>query len=179
MISAILDNAEKMDSYLHALNEAKYKGYDGNNSMLAPSNRVKAGRVNKKHEAMLYATLDSETCIYEAKPVIGQKVSIAQLLCAKDLKIFDLTKTKQTQKKNNLLIDTLMGTINKQFSLPNYGNDKDYIPTQAITSFDKNNLGFDGIMFNSSLKKKGKNVVIFDAENCHTSRVGMYCSAKY
>ena len=68
--------------------------------------------------------------------------------------------------KNDEIIK-LFDIVCEKFSIPNYNDLSKYIPTQYITEYVKQlDIGFDGIRFDSSLHKGGKNVVLFDRANC-------------
>ena len=58
----------------------------------------------------------------------------------------------------------LMNAIGRDLSTPIRRHDKDsmeYLPTQFICEYIRVKLKFDGIMFQSSLKKEGSNIVLF------------------
>jgi hypothetical protein len=60
----------------------------------------------------------------------------------------------------------LKKSISKDLSKPirRYDTDIEYVPTQFICEFIRYIIGFEGILFNSSLDSEGKNIVLFDQE---------------
>ena len=141
---------------------SKFKGYNKKDSMPPTSDKCTAGRANPEFIRYLYLCEDEETPIYEIKPSIKQNVSLAKLKLNRDIKVYDLTLN------HTINGDEIVGFfqfIGEKFSMPNYNNLAKYIPTQLITEKIKN-LGFAGIRFNSSLNDGGKNVVLFDVDDC-------------
>ena len=63
----------------------------------------------------------------------------------------------------------LFDVIRKRFSEPNSGDSFKYLPTQYLGEIIKQ-MEFDGIRFNSSLKKGGINIVLFDDKKCKATR---------
>lgn len=54
--------------------------------------------------------------------------------------------------------------LSKEFSYPNYGNPKDYIPTLYFCEYLRQK-GFDGIKYKSVVSSEGTNVIIFDTNS--------------
>lgn len=150
---------------LEAINRCKkspLKGYDKKESLPPPAEKCVAGRANPEFIRYLYVCEDDETPIYEVKPSIKQNISLAKLKLKRDIKVFDLS-TDYCMDGDKL--QGLFSFISEKFSIPNYNEDVKYIPTQCITEKIKQ-LGFDGIRFNSSLNAGGKNLVLFNVEDC-------------
>lgn len=102
----------------------------------------------------------------EVKPVLSQLVSVATIKALKDLKLFDISSidTLNITDENKKEIVDVFASLNYRFSKPNFGDKYDYLPTQYISDLLKE-IGFDGIRFNSSLNKTGKNGVIFNNQS--------------
>lgn len=148
---------------LKKYNSDNFKGYNSEDS-LPPIKGSVSGRVNPEGISYVYACEDEETPIYEIRPSIGQSVSLAKLKLKKDIKLFDFSK--RLEHKNDEIIN-LFDIVCEKFSIPNYNDLNKYIPTQYIAEYVKQlDLCFDGIRFDSSLHKGGKNVVLFDREAC-------------
>lgn len=140
---------------------SRFKGYNAKES-LPPEKDVPSGRANPNLIRYLYLCEDSETPIYEVKPTIGQTVSLAKLKLNRDVKLYDFTL------KNNGISLSLFSLIGKKFSMPNYGDATHYLPTQYIAEKIRT-MGFNGIRFKSSLNSNGKNIVLFNVDDCSVS----------
>lgn len=66
------------------------------------------------------------------------------------------------------LIDIARDNIDA-YKKPNSGDTFRYMPTQYLGEIIKQ-MGFDGLRFNSSLKKGGVNIVLFDDKKCKAIR---------
>jgi len=119
---------------------SKFKGYSADDSMQPPPARAKIGRANNHGESFLYAAFDLDTCIYEVKPIIGERVSYAEIEVIEELKLFDLTKAsklvqaKRGEKEPVLNIVSLESAISEAFSVPNYCDEGDYKSTIIIAT---------------------------------------------
>jgi len=141
----------------------KFWGFDKNGSgrnYIAPQ----AGRLNSKLEHHLYTSYDVNTAISEIRPINNQIISVAKIKVLKKLKLFDFTKkfTENSSKYNHDY--EMFEYIAHICSMPNYKENIYYKPTQVISKTIKN-LGFDGIIYDSALKKGGKNILIFELSN--------------
>lgn len=139
------------------LDLSKFKGFNEKESTAPPKDYVVAGRLNPSFIRYLYVAEDEETAIYEVKPKLQQRVSIARCHPKKELKIFDFSSVSYAK-------DQLLGIISEKFSEPCHSEEKDYIPTQYLSEKIKL-MGYDGVMFKSSLKKDGNNLVVFEPDN--------------
>lgn len=136
---------------------SKFKGFNKKESTAPPKDFVVAGRLNPSFIRYLYVAEEEETAIYEVKPKLQQRISIARCHPKKELKIFDFSSVSYDE-------DQLLGIISEKFSEPCHSEEKDYIPTQYLAEKIKL-MGYDGIMFKSSLKKDGNNLVVFEPDN--------------
>jgi hypothetical protein len=150
----------KVEAYKKYKN-LKFKGYDAIES-LPPTEGISSGRANPDNIRYLYVCEDKVTPIYEVKPSIGQTVSLAKLKLKRDVKLFDFTFNPYSESD---VIPKLFTSIGYKFSLPNYGRTTKYYATQYLAEMIKHNK-FDGIRFNSSLNKDGKNIVLFNVDDC-------------
>jgi len=166
---------EYLNSY--QLDNVEFWGFDKDGSDAPPSENVNHGRVNPPGISCLYAANSVSTAISEIQPSIGQTVSIGRIKTLKDLNIFDFDFSK-TYKDSDFM-DQSVVEIKKQigisigkiaiffnvlsdlFSRPAMGNVDNYYATQYLSEYIKE-LGFDGIIYKSSLKKGGSNIVLFD-----------------
>lgn len=148
----------------------KFKGYDATGSGAPPADNASSGRLNPEKIRYLYLAEDPETAVYEVRPTIGQHVSVATFKTKKELKIYDLAREIKPQEGENSDNDYLLfNVIRQRFSEPNSGDTIKYLPTQYLGEIIKQ-MGYDGLRFNSSLKKDGINVVLFDDKKCKSIR---------
>ncbi len=143
-----------------------FKGYNADESGVPPPNFTRSGRVNPEFIRYLYLCEDEITPIYEVRPIINQFVSVAKFEVKRDLKIYDLTQNfVRKDDIYNLDIPTLFDFIGWHFSEPYNGTPIEYLPTQFLSE-EIRKMGFDGLRFESSIKKDGMNVVIFEPNEC-------------
>ena len=140
-----------------------YKGFNAADSGMPPADLATAGRINPANISYLYLSEDSQTCVFEVRPTIGQQVSVATFRTKKDLTVYDLSSNMDCE--DDTYNPLLFKQIKERFSVPNVGDDFHYLPTQFLSEVIKD-MGFDGIRFNSSLKQDGINVVLFSDKNC-------------
>lgn len=151
-------DAKPMLNALIKWRKLDFKGYDSQQSLPPPPEFFSEGRANPAGIRYTYLCEDEITPVYEVRPTINQIVSVAQFQLSKQLKIYDINYA--TEK---LELPPLFSIISEKFSTPYNGNPMEYLPTQYLTEFIRT-MGFDGIRFNSSLHKNGKNVVLFDMD---------------
>lgn len=148
----------------------RFKGYNPSGSGAPPADNTLSGRLNPERIRYLYLAEDPETAVYEVRPTIEQHVSVATFKTKDDLKIYDLAgeiKPQEGERSDNDY--SLFDVIRQRFSEPNSGDAFKYLPTQYLGEIIKQ-MGFDGLRFNSSLKKGGINVVLFDDKKCKAIR---------
>ncbi len=156
-------------SQLRAFCVKGWWGYGKRESDAAPSDATGNGRINPMGISYLYAASRKETAALEARPVISQMVSIAEVQTKDKIVLFDLTRNV-FDDDNSADEDVRMfrKLLAHYFSKPNYSGEKAYLVTQYISEYVKSNiqlstgLRFDGICFSSSLDREGTNYVIFD-----------------
>lgn len=148
----------------------------------APPQYAACGRMNAKGVSMFYGATSAETGINEActdpkKPY----VYVGKFKSKHPLHLLDLTGIKANlsifnQSETDYYILSFLSHFCHEISLPNNGDALEYVPTQLITHFFRNNLRhfisqtcslpIDGILY-SSAKDGSKNAVLFyDAVNC-------------
>lgn len=144
----------------------KFKGYSAADSGAPQADLVNNGRVNPDHIRYLYLCEDEITPVYEIRPIIGERVSVAKFSLQTDVKVYDLTLDIQDRMENSEYEwPSLYNTIGIMFSRPYNGENRHYLPTQFLAEEIKR-MGFDGLRFNSSLHKGGINVVLFNPDVC-------------
>lgn len=132
----------------------------------APS-MCQSGRLNRTGVSFLYCATNADTAISEVRPHPGDKVSIGCFITIVELKIFNLSKDYLLEYyKSDKLLDEYFLYINSlnnlfQKSIPP-SKKNNYSITQLIADSIRK-LGFDGILFNSSVGN-GNNLVVFYPE---------------
>ena len=129
---------------------------------------VSEGRANPKGIPYLYLSTDMNTALAKVRPWIGSYISLAQFKLLRDVTIINCSSDdkgttiylKEPGPKERRI--AVWREIDKAFSITVTQNEStaDYVPTQIIAEFFKNN-GFDGVAYRSSLDK-GHNIVLFD-----------------
>ena len=121
--------------------------------------------------SFLYTCNNVETVIYELRPTRDERISIAEFVTKKDLIFADLTKNKLKNIQNATLYD-LLNNISNEFSTPHYAGHNYWFTQYLAGQFI--NMGFDGIIFESSLNPKGENFVFFYPSDCEALRSKLY-----
>lgn len=152
-----------------------FQGYSKNDSGAPPAKYAIENRLNGKGISYLYTCKDVNTVVYELRPTINEKISIAEFVTKKDLLFADLTNIKANQMERDMesqLLTDLLRKIAEEFSIPhNIGHN--YSFTQYLAGHFAN-MGFDGIIFKSSLDSKGENYVFFNPKDCEAIRSDLY-----
>lgn len=143
--------------------EEVFQGYDKNSSGAPPRNSATEGRLNGKGISFLYTCKNETTVIYELRPTKNEKVSIAEFAVKRDLVFADLTIYKSNEITNQQFSD-LIRLIADEFSTPHYAG-HNYSFTQYLAG-QFMDMGFDGVIFGSSLDPKGENFVFFYPKDC-------------
>ena len=160
--------------------ENGFLGYSAKESFVAPRELTKDMRANYKYIPYLYCANHPYTALVEVRPRLGSLVSVATIESREKMTLLDFTlhtiPKRMEDSKQNLFAD-----LSYLFSKPvAYEDDTlDYIPTQYIAEYAKN-LGYDGIVFESSLTPELKtqdivahpemdrfNVVIINYDKCY------------
>lgn len=138
------------------------------------------GRANPRGIPYLYLCSDEETTYSEVRAVQLDRLCIGRFLVKEDLAIVDFNTEISlflAYDMGNDLSDVvagkkIMGAIQKDMSRPmrRYDSELEYIPTQLICEFCKIQ-GADGICFESTLHKGGKNYVLFNADSAKCTKV--------
>lgn len=159
--------------------EKGFYGYGARDSFVPPFKLTKDFRANYRYIPYLYCANHPYTALVEVRPCLGAYVSVATIQVNEMIRVLDFTMqkipSKMTDAKRNLFAD-----LSVLYSKPVTDDDDalDYIPTQYIAECAKN-LGYDGIVFRSSLTPELENqddilyqafdrynVVVFNYEKC-------------
>lgn len=144
------------------------------------------GRANPNGISYLYLSCDDKTPFYEVRPYFLDRVDIGEFHILEDnVKIVDFTErvnlfkvfydagedTFKQKVKRRVLFDAISSDLSKP--LRSFDSELEYVPTQYICEYFKDS-GADGIMFKSSVRKEGKNLVLFYPEKAECVEVFPY-----
>lgn len=128
-------------------------------------------RANFQGDVVLYSADQERTVVAEVRPARGHLVSVCVLKVIRDFEILDLSKPANVPNpftSEHLAHDLDMTHLVNSFSftlsepLERNDNPKDYLPSQKLSKFIRDN-GSKGIRYPSALDSlKGTNLVIFD-----------------
>jgi RES domain-containing protein len=131
-----------------------------------PPYLASSGRVNRSGVSFFYSATDEYTAVAEVRPHPADKVSVAKFQLISEIAVFDLSDSKlidffssDKKLKEYLPLNTLGVLLNR--TIPPSERTQ-YSITQLIADCIRQ-LGFDGIIFNSTVGA-GKNVVLFDGQ---------------
>lgn len=164
--------------YRGRLNADESKPYTDPELLKAPPAKfATSGRANSYGIPVLYLSLDKDTLMYETRALYGDKLSIGEFHVQRDLNIVDFnyvpdlyreySRTGSDSLLNVVRYHFLMQAISKDMSKPMRRYDVkeiEYVPTQYMCEFIRQNGNADGIMFASSLHLGGVNLVLFDVD---------------
>lgn len=145
--------------------EKDFFGYGKKDSFVPPASVTRDLRANYRYIPYLYCSNDAYTALVEVRPRLGSQVSVATIRVNEELRLLDFTManipSKMSEAKQNLFSD-----LSALYSKPVTDDDDvlDYIPTQYIAEYAKN-LGYDGIIFTSSLMPEIHNEIQVELRN--------------
>ncbi len=146
------------------MQQTGFWGYNADESFVPSNNDLIAdGRANPSFIKYLYTAEEPYTALVEVRPYLGSRVSVAEIRVNEQLIVTDFSYDSFGQLDG--FEQSLMYLIMSDFSKPSDSDKKSYIPTQYVSEFIKT-LGIDGIRFNSSLHGRGRNITIFNYQNC-------------
>jgi len=126
-----------------------------------PNVNSSEGRLNPKGISFLYTCSNEQTVVYELRPTKQEIISISIFETKKELIFADLTK-KQIHCEGTDF-EALLRCIVQEFAIPHRLGHTYYFTQYLAGQFV--NMGFDGIVFDSSLIDGGKNYVFFNPKN--------------
>ncbi len=130
------------------------------------------GRANPYGISYLYLASDPKTAISELRPYKNECITVAEFKAKDDLTLADLRTPKDVispfllndEFELNFILENLpfISKLSEELSKPVNPKDAnlEYLPSQYLCEFIKH-IGFDGIIYNSSLAK-GINYAIFN-----------------
>ncbi len=169
----VFKSHERKQFYRARIAKIKDEKFKKKDLGMPPKELTTAGRANVEGIPYLYLCTEPETCYYEVRAAYLDRVWVGRysVKSGEALRLVNLAPRHRSQQ---LSVDSeperilrnriLMNAISKDLSTPMRRHDKDsmeYLPTQFICEYIRLILKFDGIMFRSSLKKEGANIVLF------------------
>ena len=148
-----------------------------------PVDKTTAGRANPQGIPYLYLSTDPKTTLYETRASYLDNITVGefQIQEGTQLKIVDFTNNQSTFNHTDNMIQFVTGqllrrAISVDLSKPlrRYDSELEYIPTQFICEFIRYITKVDGIQFNSSLRKDGTNIVLFNQEGIVCTNVELH-----
>lgn len=147
-----------------------------------PKELATAGRANPIGIPYLYLSDSAKTTYFEVRAVYLDKLSVGTFRIERELKLVDFIydvnlflayNDDTTSLKEIVIKKKIIDAISKDLSKPlrRYDSELEYVPTQLICEYCKRIVGADGISFESSLHKGGRNYVLFDDSSAKCIRV--------
>lgn len=144
--------------------EEHFKPFCSDKIGAPPPYLASAGRINRPGVSFFYCATDKYTAISEVRPHPGDNVSIGKFILKNNVRLFDLSDTQlihfyksDESLEQYIPFHTLTVLINKVVPP---SERQHYSVTQLIADCIRQ-LGFEGIVFSSSVGE-GNNIVIFN-----------------
>ena len=138
-----------------------------------PPAQARAGRMNVEGVAVFYGATDSETCLAEIRPAIGNDTVIIKLHTTKPLRVLDFTRLEACYKELSYFQPdfteqceraSFLRRLQSLISQPIIpGRETDYLITQTMAEYlaHVHDKPFAGILFKSVQRAGGTNIVLF------------------
>ena len=147
-----------------------------------PKEMATAGRANPIGIPYLYLSDSAKTTYFEVRAVYLDKLSVGTFRIERELELVDFIydvnlflayNDGTTSLKEIVIKKKIIDAISEDLSKPlrRYDSELEYVPTQLICEYCKRIVGADGISFESSLHKGGRNYVLFDDSSAKCVRV--------
>lgn len=147
-----------------------------------PKELATAGRANPIGIPYLYLSDSAKTTYFEVRAVYLDKLSVGTFRIERELELVDFIydvnlflayNDDTTSLKEIVIKKKIIDAISEDLSKPlrRYDSELEYVPTQLICEYCKRIVGADGISFESSLHKGGRNYVLFDDSSAKCIRV--------
>lgn len=147
-----------------------------------PKELATAGRANPIGIPYLYLSDSAKTTYYEVRAVYLDQLSVGTFSIQRELELVDFIydvnlflayNDGASSLKEIVIKKKIIDSISEDLSKPlrRYDSELEYVPTQLICEYCKQIVGADGISFESSLHKGGRNYVLFDDKSAKCIRV--------
>ena len=148
-----------------------FQGYNANESGAPPAKIAKEGRLNWNGIPFLYTSNTDKTVISELRPTRNEIISVAKFIAKRPMLFADLTHSKSSLIEN-VNVSELVWLIANEFATPHYAG-HNYAFTQYLAG-QFMNMGFQGVIFDSSLDPQGENFVFFHPNDCKAISSRLY-----
>lgn len=147
-----------------------------------PKELATAGRANPIGIPYLYLSDSAKTTYFEVRAVYLDKLSVGTFRIERELELVDFIydvnlflayNDGTTSLKEIVIKKKIIDAISEDLAKPlrRYDSELEYVPTQLICEYCKQIVCADGISFESSLHKGGRNYVLFDGSSAKCVRV--------
>ena len=150
-----------------------------------PKELATAGRANPIGIPYLYLSDSAKTTYFEVRAVYLDQLSVGTFRIQRELELVDFIydvnlflayNDGASSLKEIVIKKKIIDLISEDLSKPlrRYDSELEYVPTQLICEYCKRIVGADGISFESSLHKGGRNYVLFDDSAAKCVRVDIH-----
>lgn len=148
---------KKLEVLFNKYSKPDFYGFSASGCGVPPKECRNDSRLSKRTNAYLYLSLERETVIQEMRPIIGQLYNIGIGIANRDLRLANLKDEELYNKNERYKISSIL----KKISEPNTDEDKKFYNITQILARIIKKQGFDGIIYKSSLKEDGANILLF------------------
>ena len=150
-----------------------------------PKALATTGRANPIGIPYLYLSDSAKTTYFEVRAVYLDRLSVGTFEIGRELELVDFIydvnlflayNDGSMPLKEIIIKKKIIDAISEDLSKPlrRYDSELEYVPTQLICEYCKRIVGADGISFESSLYKGGRNYVLFDNSSAKCIRVDIH-----
>jgi len=152
---------------------ANKNGFKENDMGAPPHGGRIVGRINPEGIGVLYLASDELTVLNEVRASAFDFITIGTFQAVRDIKVADLSGIGKTSPFSfNVELEKFAANrkvfqeISAEIAKPLRRNDSplEYLPTQYIAEFIKSQ-NFDGVEYDSTLRKGGRNLATFDEKS--------------
>ena len=181
-LSSVVKTHRSGESFYRARIAENINGHSCDNMGAPPPKNRSAGRVNPEGIGVLYLSQEKETVLNEIRANVFDYVTIGTFRAKRDLRVVNLSGLLKISPFDN--IDTIecfalnreiFCELSKEIAKPLRRSDStlEYLPTQYISEFVKSQ-GYDGVEFDSTLRKGGHNLALFDLDAAECFEVNTF-----
>lgn len=161
---------EEETSFYRARISSNADGFSKENMFAPPVGKRNAGRVNPDGIGVLYLSKDDKTVLNETRVTAYDYVTIGTFKNKRPLKVVNISEISRVSPflyndefERFALNRKVFQEMAYEIAKPIRRNDSplEYLPTQYIAEFVKSE-GYDGVEYESTLRKGGINLALFD-----------------
>lgn len=140
-----------------------------------PKEHAQAGRMNPEGVTVFYGAREIDTCLAETRPALGSDVAIITLETTTTIRVLDFSRLERS--RGGTALSYFQPDYEEQVAKRDFlrhihrlisqhivpGRESDYLITQTMSEYLAHvyEKPFDGILFNSTQREHGTNVVLF------------------